>query len=109
MLSPQLPAAAALVVILVLLTVPTQIRMRNVPMLVVGIVVTCSGIIYLVNTLVWAGNVRDVAPIWCDIGRSSLKFSQTEVEHADHHYSNQPLVVWPIRRNRSISLRMYTP
>jgi pheromone a factor receptor len=70
MRSPELPALAALVIFSVLLTLHTQIRMRNVPVLVSGTVITISGTVYLVNSLVWAGNVRDVAPIWCDIGTS---------------------------------------
>jgi pheromone a factor receptor len=70
MRSPELPALAALVIFSELLTLHTQIRMRNVPVLVAGAVITISGTVYLVNSLVWAGNVRDVAPIWCDIGTS---------------------------------------
>ena len=70
MRSPELPALAALVIISVLLTLHTQIRMRNVPVLAAGTVITITGTVYLVNSLVWAGNVRDVAPIWCDIGTS---------------------------------------
>jgi len=72
MRSPEFPAVAALVIFSVLLTLHTQIRTCNVPVLRVisGIAVTISGIIYLVNTLLWAGNVRDVAPVWCDISTS---------------------------------------
>jgi hypothetical protein len=67
MRSPELPAVAALVIFSVLLTLQTQIRLRDVPMLVIGTVVITSA---TVTTLVWAGDVRDVARVWCDIGTS---------------------------------------
>jgi pheromone a factor receptor len=53
-----------------LLLLPTQIRLRNIAILAPITCMILVNITYFVNTLVWAGNVRDVAPIWCDISQS---------------------------------------
>jgi hypothetical protein len=70
MRSPELPAAATFAVFVLLLLLPTQIRVRNVAILAPMTCMILTNITYLVNTLVWAENVRDVAPIWCDISQS---------------------------------------
>ena len=67
---PEFTAASFVAVFLLLVLLPSQLRIRN-----VAVVVLIGGtifihLIHIVNTLVWAGNVRDVAPIWCDIGPS---------------------------------------
>jgi pheromone a factor receptor len=70
MRSPELPATAACAVVLLLLLLPTQLRVRNVAILAPMACLILVDITYFVNTLVWAGNVRDIAPIWCDISKS---------------------------------------
>ena len=70
MRSPELPATSALAVFFLLLLLPTHIRMRNVAILVGMVSIMLTDAVYFVNTIVWAGNVHNVAPVWCDIGQS---------------------------------------
>ena len=69
---PEFTAASVVAVFLLFVPLPSQLRVRN-----VAVVVLIGGtifihLIHIVNTLVWASNVRDVAPIWCDIGLSLM-------------------------------------
>jgi pheromone a factor receptor len=66
---PELLAAASLASVLILIPLPAQVRVRNVALLVLIVGTFFINLISLVNMLVWAGNVRDVAPVWCDIGK----------------------------------------
>ena len=72
---PELPFALAVAVILILVPIPSQIRRRNVATLVLITSTFLLVVTSLVNTIVWAGNLRDVtvAPIWCDICESSIR------------------------------------
>jgi len=64
---PQLPVGAAIGAILVLVPLPAHLRVRNIAVLSMILFIFSTNVINVVNTLVWAGNVKDVAPIWCDI------------------------------------------
>ena len=64
---PELPVSAALAAVVILIPLPAQVRVRNVALQVLIVGTSFVNIISLVDTLVWAGNVRDVAPAWCDI------------------------------------------
>jgi hypothetical protein len=67
---PELPFALAIAVILILVPLPSQIRRGNIAILTLMISTLLLTVILLVNTLVWAGSFRDVAPVWCDICES---------------------------------------
>jgi Pheromone A receptor len=69
MRDPGLPVALALAAVLILVPLPSQLRVRNVAVLIMITGTFLINVIYLVNTLLWAGNVRDVAPVWCDISQ----------------------------------------
>jgi hypothetical protein len=64
---PVLPVVSAIAAILVLVPLPSQLRRRNVATLSLIIGTFLLHVAITVNTLVWAGNVRDSAPVWCDI------------------------------------------
>jgi hypothetical protein len=68
---PELPVAMAIAAALLLIPLPAHIRLRNIPLLVLIVSTFFMNLLYLVNSLVWAGNVRDVAPVWCDISTCS--------------------------------------
>jgi hypothetical protein len=96
MRSPGLPAAATLAVVSLLVLLPTQIRVRNVAILSLLIYAALASLTCVVNTLVWAGNVRDVAPIWCDICESPSGSADTCVLLIDEHRSDEHLVLHPV-------------
>jgi pheromone a factor receptor len=64
---PELPVATALASVLILAPLPSQsrTRVRSVAILILIVGTFLVNVICLVNSLVWAGNVRDVAPVWC--------------------------------------------
>ena len=64
---PELPVSAAFAAVVILIPLPAQVRVRNVALQVLIVGTSFVNIISLVNTVVWAGNVRDIAPVWCDI------------------------------------------
>jgi pheromone a factor receptor len=68
---PQYPVVAALACVLLLVPLPAQIRARNVAVLAGMTYLIATSIVYFVNTIVWAGNVRVDAPVWCDISEHS--------------------------------------
>jgi pheromone a factor receptor len=78
---PEFLAAAGLASVLILIPLPAQVRVHNVALLVLIVGTFFINVISIVNTLVWAGNVRDVAPVWCDIGKSPLSPAKTSFDH----------------------------
>jgi pheromone a factor receptor len=66
---PEVPTASALAAVLILIPLPAQIRSGNVALIALSVGSFFISAIYLVNSLVWAENSLDVAPVWCDIGR----------------------------------------
>src|SRR5438876_1148128 len=72
--NPELPVATVIAAVLVLIPVPTQLRLRNIPVLALLGGAFFLNVVYLVGVLVWAGDVHDVAPVWCDICKSCHHF-----------------------------------
>nr|CAA71964.1 pheromone receptor [Coprinopsis cinerea] len=64
---PALPVFAILGALLVLIPLPWHWRARNVATLSIIAWLFVMNVIYAVNTIVWAGSIRDVAPVYCDI------------------------------------------
>ena len=69
---PEISATSAIAAVLMLIPLPAQLRAGNVALITLLVGSFLINVLYLVNSLVWAGNVRDVAPVWCDIGRFFL-------------------------------------
>ena len=64
---PILPAGAFLAAFLVLIPACWLWRTRNVPTLSLIVWLFILNVVFGANSLVWSDNVRDKAPIWCDI------------------------------------------
>jgi Pheromone A receptor len=64
---PELSALGIIAAILVLIPLPRQIRARNVA--IIAMIFWCFEhcLVSGVNAIVWAGNVNDSAPAWCEI------------------------------------------
>ena len=65
---PDIPVLSAIGAVLLLVPLPSQLRARNIATLTLILSTFLESIISIVNTLVWNGNTRNVAPVWCDIG-----------------------------------------
>ncbi|TFY56542.1 hypothetical protein EVG20_g8891 [Dentipellis fragilis] len=64
---PYLPLAAFIAATLVIIPLPWHWRARNIPTLSIMGWLFVINVIYGVNTIVWAGNVNNPSPVWCDI------------------------------------------
>ncbi|CAE6436088.1 unnamed protein product [Rhizoctonia solani] len=72
MRDPAFPTVCALALVLLLLVLPTHVRVRNIgTLLFIGWSFVATLILF-VNSLVWAGNLSDPAPVWCDISAKIL-------------------------------------
>lgn len=71
---PELPIFAFLTAALVLVPIPWHWRARNVATLAIIFWLFVVDVIYGVNTIIWAGNVRNPVPVWCDISGFALSF-----------------------------------
>jgi pheromone a factor receptor len=67
MRSPEFPVFCMLAILLCLTSLPWHWKARNTgTLLYLGwTLVGCT--VFLINSLVWAGNLHNPAPIWCDI------------------------------------------
>jgi pheromone a factor receptor len=72
---PQLPLFAFLSALLVLIPLPWHWRAHNVAICALVFWLFVVDVSYGVNAIVWAGNVRVVVPVWCDISALFLSFS----------------------------------
>ncbi|KAF9007126.1 Rcb2.42 [Cyathus striatus] len=63
----ELPVGAFIAAFLVLVPLPWHWRARNVPTLSIIIWLFFCNLSSAINTIIWAGNVKIVAPVWCDI------------------------------------------
>jgi hypothetical protein len=79
---PEIPVGAAIAALLILIPLPSQIRVRNVALIVLITYTFIIDIILIVNSLLWAGHARDIAPVWCDICQSSHSQPRHCAEHA---------------------------
>lgn len=67
---PLVPIANFLACILVLASVPKSMsKSMNVGIFSLAIWVAIESLITAVNSIIWADNVENVAPIWCDISK----------------------------------------
>ncbi|TFY73330.1 hypothetical protein EWM64_g10682, partial [Hericium alpestre] len=64
---PYLPLAAFIAAILVVIPLPWHWRARNIPTMSIMGWLFVINLVYFVNTTVWAGNVNNPSPVWCDI------------------------------------------
>ena len=64
----ELPVLSAITAGLLLITVPSQLRTRNLPTftLILSTCVLCA--VNAANAFAWNGHVQDIAPAWCDFG-----------------------------------------
>ncbi|KIJ08355.1 hypothetical protein PAXINDRAFT_88958 [Paxillus involutus ATCC 200175] len=67
MQNPALPVGAFLAAILVLVPLPWHWRARNIGTLAIIAWLFVLNLIYGINSIVWAGNVNNPVPVWCDI------------------------------------------
>ncbi|KAL4077892.1 GPCR fungal pheromone mating factor [Scleroderma citrinum] len=63
----ELPVCAFIAAFLVLVPLPWHWHARNVATLSMIVWLFVSNVVYAVNSIIWAGNVLDSAPIWCDV------------------------------------------
>lgn len=67
MRDPIFTALCALAIVLLLLPLPWHLKARNTgTLLYVGWTIL-GNIVFLVNSIVWSGNLNNPAPVWCDI------------------------------------------
>ena len=66
---PELPLFSFISALLVILPLSSHWRARNVPVLALISWLFISNIIYGINSIVWAGNIRNPVPVWCDISQ----------------------------------------
>ncbi|KAF8628578.1 hypothetical protein AX17_005974 [Amanita inopinata Kibby_2008] len=64
---PELPIIAFFTAVLVIIPLPWHWRARNVATVALMLWLFAVDVIYGVNAIIWAGNVDNSAPIWCDI------------------------------------------
>lgn len=64
---PELPIFSFLAALLVLIPLPWHWRARNIATLSIIVWLFLVDIIYGVNSLIWAGNSRATALVWCDV------------------------------------------
>ena len=67
---PELVVGLSIATVLMLLLLPSQLRVGNVAILALIFGTFFVNLAYLINMCIWATNVRNVAPVWCDIGAS---------------------------------------
>jgi hypothetical protein len=79
---PALPITPGIVTGLLLVLLPAQFRVRNIPGLTLIIIHFLLGVTNTVNAFVWTGNTSDVAPAWCDIGQSLLRAHSQSVANS---------------------------
>jgi pheromone a factor receptor len=65
---PEIPVLSTVAAVLLLVPLPSQWRSRNIATLTLILSTILESVVNIVNTLVWSGNTRDVAPVWCDFG-----------------------------------------
>ena len=71
---PELPVLAFIAAVLVLIPLPRQIRVRNIATIAIILWFFEHSLASGVDAIVWAGNVRDSAPVWCEISEAVSDF-----------------------------------
>lgn len=73
---PLVPIANFIACILVLASVPKCMsKSMNVGVFSLAIWVAIESFITAVNSIIWADNVENVAPVWCDISKYTTLLS----------------------------------
>ena len=72
----ELPVGAFVAALLVLVPLPWHWRACNVATVSIIAWLFVSNIVYAINSIIWAGNVEDSAPVWCDISEFDLSHLQ---------------------------------
>ncbi|KAM6493091.1 GPCR fungal pheromone mating factor [Amanita muscaria] len=67
----ELPVVSFICALLVLVPLPWHWRARNIATVSISLWLLVSNLINGVNAIVWAGNLRNVGGVWCDIGIAS--------------------------------------
>jgi pheromone a factor receptor len=67
MRDPYFPIACAIATVLVLIPSPWHWKARNFGTLIFIFWTVVGNVIFFVKSIVWAGNLNNPAPIWCDI------------------------------------------
>ena len=62
--------ATGVAALVILVPLPTKIRVGNLALLTMIGNCFLINLIRCINVVVWVDHIRDVAPIWCDISRS---------------------------------------
>ncbi|KAG1718696.1 putative fungal pheromone GPCR, STE3-type [Suillus lakei] len=62
-----LPIGAFIAAVLVLIPLPWHWRAKNIATLSIITWLFVSNIIFAINSVIWAGSIMNVAPVWCDI------------------------------------------
>lgn len=86
-----LPIGAFVAAVLVLIPLPWHWRAKNIATLSMIAWLFISNIIFAINSVIWAGNVMNVAPVWCDIGMLLIIFNSigTKMYGASYKDSNR--------------------
>ncbi|KAJ7743514.1 Rcb2.42 [Mycena maculata] len=64
---PELAVGAFLASALVLVPLPWHWRARNVATISIIVWLFMSNLTFAINSIIWAGNINYVVPVWCDI------------------------------------------
>jgi pheromone a factor receptor len=67
MVDPIYPTFAILAIILVLIPAPWHYKARNSGTLIFIFWEVLANLVFMINGIVWAGNLRNPVPVWCDI------------------------------------------
>lgn len=70
----ELPVGAFVAAGLVLVPLPWHWRACNVATVSIIIWLFVSNIVYGINSIIWAGNIADSVPVWCDISEFDLTY-----------------------------------
>ena len=68
--SPYYEVALAFALVLLALAAPSHFSSRNTGTILYICWVFLGTLITLINKLIWSDNVRNIAPVWCDISQS---------------------------------------
>jgi pheromone a factor receptor len=66
---PELPIFSFISALLVIIPLSCRWPTRNVAVLALMSWLFIANIIYAINSLIWAGNIQNSAPVWCDISQ----------------------------------------
>ena len=105
---PELPALGISAAILVLIPLPRQIRARNIASIAIIFWFFEHCLVSGINAIVWAGNVNDSAPSWCDLSEAFCNsfnhHALTEISDQRHILEMEQTSHSPLRRSVSANI-----